>query len=114
MKSSSSLRTAIFAATIAMLGVSAQAGSMPTQMATMNSMIHQNTIEVRSGGSWRGGGYDYRCVGSRGDRRACPVYRYPSVSYYDGIFRNSHGCSGSYCSRPLTATTNNDRLPWTD
>ena len=108
MKSSSSLRTAFFAATIAMLGVSAQAGPMPTQMTTMKSMIHQNTIEVRGVG-WRTGGYGYRC-----DSWGCSAYRYPTMAYGDSVIRNSYACSGSYCSRPLAATTDNDRLPWID
>ncbi len=107
MKSSSSLRTAFFAATIAMLGVSAQAGPMPTQSATLKSMTSQNTIEVRGVG-WRTGGYGYRC-----DSWGCSAYRYPTMAYDDGI-RNSYACSGSYCSRPLAATTYNDRLPWID
>lgn len=112
MKSSSLLRTAIFAATIAILGVSAQAGPMPTQSAaTLKSMISQNTIEVRGVG-WRTGAYGYRC-GFRGDSWGCSAFRNPTMAYDDGI-RNSYACSGSFCSRPLAATTYNDRLPWID
>jgi hypothetical protein len=57
-----SLRTAILAATAALLGAGAQAGPMPTHVAAMKSMVDQNTTEVR----WGGGGFGYRGVGFRG------------------------------------------------
>jgi len=60
MKSSSLLRTAILAAAAAVLSAGAQAGPMPTHVATMKSMVDQNTTQVRWGGGWRGGGYGYR------------------------------------------------------
>jgi hypothetical protein len=60
MRSLSSLRTAILAATAALLGAGAQAGPMPTNVAAMKSMVDQSTIEVRGGGGWRGGGWGYR------------------------------------------------------
>jgi hypothetical protein len=66
MRSLSSLRTAILAATAALLGAGAQAGPMPTNVAAMKSMVDQSTIEVRWGGGWRGGGFGYRGVGFRG------------------------------------------------
>ena len=66
MRLSSSLRTAIFAATAALLSAGAQAGPMPTNVAAMKSMVDQNTTEVRWGGGWRGGGFGYRGVGFRG------------------------------------------------
>ncbi|MBR1236399.1 hypothetical protein JQ597_26625 [Bradyrhizobium sp. AUGA SZCCT0177] len=62
MRSFSSLRTAILAATAALLGAGAQAGPMPTNVVAMKSMVDQNTTEVR----WRGGGFGYRGVGFRG------------------------------------------------
>ena len=111
MRYSSSLRTTILAATIAMLGVSAQAGPMPTHTATIKSIVHQNTTEARWGSGWRTGAWGYD-------------YGYPSLSYYDGRYGNGYG--GSYCSHPLAATPAIkaqhrdlwtdpiDRLPWTD
>jgi hypothetical protein len=66
MRLSSSLRTAILAATAALLSAGAQAGPMPTNVAAMKSMVDQNTTEVRWGGGWRGGGFGYRGVGFRG------------------------------------------------
>ena len=48
----SSLRTAILAATAALIGAGAQAGPMPTNVAAMKSMVDQSTIEVRWGGGW--------------------------------------------------------------
>ena len=66
MRLLSSLRTAILAATAALLGAGAQAGPMPTNVAAMKSMVDQSTIEVRWGGGWRGGGFGYRGVGFRG------------------------------------------------
>jgi hypothetical protein len=66
MRLSSSLRTAILAATAALLSAGAQAGPMLTNVAVMKSMIDQNTTEVRWGGGWRGGGFGYRGVGFRG------------------------------------------------
>ena len=66
MRSLSSLRTAILAATAALLGAGAQAGPMPTNVAAMKSMVDQSTTEVRWGGGWRGGGFGYRGVGFRG------------------------------------------------
>lgn len=62
----SSLRTAILAATAALIGAGAQAGPMPTNVAAMKSMVDQSTIEVRWGGGWHGGGFGYRGVGYRG------------------------------------------------
>ena len=62
----STLRTATLAATAALLGTSAQAGPMPTNVAAMKSMVDQSTTEVRCGGGWRGGGFGYRGVGFRG------------------------------------------------
>jgi hypothetical protein len=56
MRLLSSLRTAILAATAALLSAGAQAGPMPTNVAAMKSMVDQSTTEVR----WRGGGYGYR------------------------------------------------------
>jgi hypothetical protein len=56
----SSLRTAVLAATAALLAAGAQAGPMPTNVAAMKSMVDQNTTEVRWGGGWRGGGWGYR------------------------------------------------------
>jgi hypothetical protein len=114
MRCSSSLRTTILAATIAMLGVSVQARPMPTHTATIKSIVHQNTTEARWGSGWRTGAWGY------------PDYGYPSLSYYDGSPGNGYGYSGSYCPRPLAATPANkvqnrdlwndpiDRLPWTD
>jgi hypothetical protein len=66
MRSLSSLRTAILAATAALLGAGAQAGPMPANVAAMKSMVDQSTTEVRWGGGWRGGGFGYRDVGFRG------------------------------------------------
>ena len=66
MRLLSSLRTAILAATAALLGAGAQAGPMPTNVAAMKSMVDQSTTEVRWGGGWRGGGFGYRGVGYRG------------------------------------------------
>jgi hypothetical protein len=60
MRLSSSLRTAFLAATAALLGVGAQVGPMPTNVAAMKSMVDQGTTEVRWGGGWRGGGWGYR------------------------------------------------------
>lgn len=110
MRYSSSLRTTILAATIAIIGMSAHAGPMPTHIATIKSMNHQTATEVR----WRSGGWDY------------PVYGYPFVSsyYYDGGYGYDYG--DSYCSRPLATrpaikvqnrylgTDPDKRLPWTD
>src|SRR4051812_15921745 len=66
MRLSSSLRTAFLVAAAALLGASAQAGPMPTNVAAMKSMVDQNTTEVRWAGGWRGGGFGYRGVGFRG------------------------------------------------
>ena len=67
MRSFSSPRTAILAATAAaLLSAGAQAGPMPTNVAAMKSMVDQSTTEVRWGGGWRGGGFGYRGVGFRG------------------------------------------------
>jgi hypothetical protein len=66
MRSLSSLRTAILAATAALLGAGAQAGPMPANVAAMKSMVDQSTTEVRWGGGWRGGGFGYRGGGFRG------------------------------------------------
>ncbi|XIA64323.1 hypothetical protein ACFIOY_36460 [Bradyrhizobium sp. TZ2] len=60
MRSLSSLRTAILAASAALISAGAQAGPMPTNVVAMKSMVDQNTIEVRWGGGWRGGGIGYR------------------------------------------------------
>jgi hypothetical protein len=64
MRLSSSLRSAILAATAVLLSVGAQAGPMPTNVAAMKSIVDQNTTEVRWGGGR--GGYGYRGVGFRG------------------------------------------------
>jgi hypothetical protein len=70
MRLSSSMRTAILAATAALLSAGAQAGPMPTNVAAMKSMADQSTTEVRWVGGYRGvgyrGGYGYRGVGYRG------------------------------------------------
>ncbi len=66
MRFLNSLRIVIFAATTTLLGVGAQAGPMPTNVAAMKSMVDQSTTEVRWGGGWRGGGFGYRGVGFRG------------------------------------------------
>ena len=66
MRLSSSLRTAILAASAALLSAGAQAGPMPTNVAAMKSMVDQSTTEVRWGGGWRGGGVGFRGVGFRG------------------------------------------------
>jgi hypothetical protein len=66
MRLSSSLRTAILAASAALLSAGAQAGPMPTNVAAMKSMVDQSTTEVRWGGGWRGGGFGYRGGGFRG------------------------------------------------
>ena len=127
MTYSSSLRTAILAATIAMLSVHAQAGPMPTKVAPLKSMIHQNTIDVRWGGSWRGEGCGYRGVGFHGGEK----------DYRGRWGHRGYDHSGSYCSPPLAAkpaikfrtrhlwnmpndqnrrlwVAPEDRLPWTD
>jgi hypothetical protein len=62
MRLLSSLRTALLAATAALLTAGAQAGPMPTNVTAMKSMVDQSTTEVR----WRGGGFGYRGVGFRG------------------------------------------------
>jgi hypothetical protein len=54
-----SLRSAVLAATAALLGAGAQAGPMPTNVAAMKSLVDQSTMQVR----WRGGGFGYRGVG---------------------------------------------------
>src|SRR3954453_8400113 len=65
-----SVRTAILVASATLLSAGAQAGPMPTNVAAMESMVNQNTTEVRWGGGWgggwRGGGIGYRGVGFRG------------------------------------------------
>jgi hypothetical protein len=66
MRLSRSLRTAVLAATAALLGAGAQAGPMPTHVAAMKSMVDHSTTEVRWVGGWRGGGWGYRGVGFRG------------------------------------------------
>ena len=65
----SSLRTAMLAATAALLSAGAQAGPMPTNVAAMKSMVDQSTTEVRWRGGWRGGGYGYRGGGWLSRRR---------------------------------------------
>jgi len=45
----SSLRTAILVASATLLSAGAQAGPMPTNVAAMESMVNQNTTEVRWG-----------------------------------------------------------------
>jgi hypothetical protein len=63
MTSSIPLRRLITAAAGALLlGTGAQAGPIPTHLATMKSMVDQATTEVRWVGGWRGG-YGYRGVG---------------------------------------------------
>jgi len=62
MRLSGSLRTAILAATAAVLSAGAQAGPMPTNVATNKAMVDQGTTEVR----YRGGGFGYRGAGFRG------------------------------------------------
>ncbi|WP_347264345.1 hypothetical protein [Nitrobacter sp.] len=115
MRYSNSLRATILAATIAALGMSAQAGPMPTHTATtMNSMVKKNTTDVRwGGGGYRGAGY-YGRHGGHYD--GYPAYGYRAVSHYDDI----------YCLRPLVVTPAiriqtrylgvepSERLPWTD
>ena len=66
MRLSGLRRTAILAATAALLTAGAQAGPMPTNVAAMKSMVDQSTTEVRWVGGWRGGGFGYRGVGFRG------------------------------------------------
>src|SRR5260221_11381934 len=66
MRLLNSLRTAIVAATAALLCSGAQAGPMPTHVAAMKSTVDPGTTEVRWGGGWRGGGYGYRGGGFRG------------------------------------------------
>lgn len=66
MTSSKSLRTLILAGAGALLpAMGVQAGPIPTHLATMKSMVDQNTTEVRWVGGWRGG-YGYRGYGYRG------------------------------------------------
>ncbi|WP_128924360.1 hypothetical protein [Bradyrhizobium guangxiense] len=63
MTCSNPLRRLIPAAAGALLlGTGAQAGPIPTHLATMKSMVDQTTTEVRWVGGWRGG-YGYRGVG---------------------------------------------------
>jgi hypothetical protein len=61
-----SLRIATIAATAALLGASAQAAPVLTNVAVMKSMVDQSTTEVRWGGGWRGGGFRGRGWGYRG------------------------------------------------
>lgn len=113
MRYSNSLRTTILAATIAMLGMSAQAGPMPTHTATtMKLIIQKNTTEV----IWGGRDYGYRNVGFHGDG-----WNYRGIWGHRG-----YGYSDKHCSPPLAArrtikiqnrylwTAPEDRLPWTD
>jgi hypothetical protein len=87
----SSMRTAILAATAALLSAGAQAGPIPTNVAAMKSMVDQSTTEVRWGGGYRGGGYGYRGVGYRGGG-----YGYRSVGYRGGgwAYRGGLGYRG--------------------
>ncbi|GEC16251.1 hypothetical protein [Nitrobacter winogradskyi] len=112
MRYSSSLRATILAATIAALGMSAQAGPMPTHTATtMTSMVQKNTTDVR----WGGGGY--RGAGSYGGYYDdYPAYGYASVSYYDERY-----CLPPLVVMPATRVQSqylgvkpSERLPWTD
>ena len=57
MRFSNSLRTAVLAAAGALLVTSAQAGPMPTSVATIKSMVDPVTTEVRWGYGYRGYGY---------------------------------------------------------
>ncbi len=76
----SSLRTAILAATAALLGAGAHAGPMPTNVAAMKSMVDQSTTEVRWGG-WRGGGFGYRGVGFRAGGWGYRGFGYRGLGY---------------------------------
>ncbi|MBI5322312.1 hypothetical protein [Bradyrhizobium sp.] len=72
MRLFSLLPTTILAATAALLGASAQAGPLPTNVAAMKSMVEKDTIEVRYRGvgrgvAYRGGRLAYR--GGLGYRR---------------------------------------------
>lgn len=64
MRLFSLLPTTILAATAALLSVSAQAGPMPTNVASMKSMVEKGTTEVRYRGRvvYRGG-LGYRRLG---------------------------------------------------
>src|SRR4051812_32312559 len=65
-----SLPTTILAATAALVGASAQAGPMPTNVTAMKSMVESGTTEVRYRGgrvAYRGGRVAYR--GGLGYRR---------------------------------------------
>ena len=76
MRFSNSLRTAVLAAAAALLVTSAQAGPMPTSVATIKSTLDPVTTDVRWGYGYRGGhryrgaqvyrGYGYRGYGYRG------------------------------------------------
>ena len=59
MRLFSLLPTTILAATVALLGASAQAGPMPTNVAAMKSMVEKDTTEVRYR-AYRGGRLAYR------------------------------------------------------
>ena len=76
-----SRRTVILAATAALLTAGAQAGPMPTNVATMKSMIDQNTTEVQWGSGWRGGGFGYRGVGFRGGGWGYRGWGYRGLGY---------------------------------
>ena len=115
---SSSLRTAILAATVALLSASAQAGPMPTNAAAMKSMVDQSTTEVQwRGGGWgyrggrfRGGGWGYRGLGygvAAGAIVGGAIARrsyyggyygggYPSYSYYSYAAEPYYGYGGGY------------------
>lgn len=109
MRHSNFLRATILAATIAALGMSAQAGPMPTHTATaVKSMVQKNTTDARWGAGYYGrhGGYydDY------------PAYGHRAVSYYDDIY-----CLDPLVVMPATRIQTrylgvkpSERLPWTD
>src|SRR5215212_6538857 len=99
MRLSSSLCTAILAATAALLSAGAQAGPMPTNVAAMKSMVDQNTTEVRWGGGWRGGyrglGYGLAAGALVGGAIASSAY-YGGGYYGDSYAAAPYGYGGGY------------------
>ena len=93
MRLLSSLRTAVLAATGALISAGAQAGPMPTNVAAMKSMVDQGTIEVRWGGGWRGGGFGYR-GGGWGYRGGGLGYRGVGWGYRGGLGYRGTGYRG--------------------
>jgi hypothetical protein len=96
MRLSSSLRTAILAATAALLSAGAQAGPMPTNVAAMKSMVDQNTTEVRWGGGWRGGGWGYRGLGYGLAAGALVGGAIASSAYYGGGYYGDSYAAAPY------------------